>query len=95
MRGFGYLKQGIAFALRQTHNYNVSVPLRGFGYLKHKLIDWYGSGDWERRGFRPLAGIWLSKTDTSELKWTLDEKDCFRPLAGIWLSKTKLGMDTI
>ncbi len=59
LRGFGYLKQYLNPTKRGRRNY-VSVPLRGFGYLKRvtnlkELEDVY-------KCFRPLAGIWLSKT---------------------------------
>ncbi len=53
--------------LKETYSnlreYVVSVPLRGFGYLKH-LLYCYVVMRYQKVSFRPLAGIWLSKTKT-------------------------------
>ncbi len=59
LRGFGYLKLEGSNPSYWYFNKIVSVPLRGFGYLKHSVdsITFQTKG-----GFRPLAGIWLSKT---------------------------------
>ncbi len=59
--------------------------MRGFGYLKLKMDINLAKAFWE--GFRPLAGIWLSKTYL-HIVCNQESNTSFRPLAGIWLSKT-------
>ncbi len=60
LRGFGYLKLLVLSLIEEFVRLSVSVPLRGFGYLKHFMT--LSALPLMSKGFRPLAGIWLSKT---------------------------------